>query len=52
MPIDLLIKVIYWNQILLKFFKILYGISYKVTFSMRKVNFWFFFLEKKKKFCC
>ena len=47
MRIALYIKVIYWIQSLLKKI-ILYCFSYKVTFSMSKVNFWFFsFIETK-----
>ena len=42
MQISLFIKVTYWIQILMNFFKILYYVSYKVTFSISKVNFWFF----------
>ena len=40
MHIALLIKVIYWIQILLKTKIILYSFSYKVNFSMSKENFW------------
>ena len=46
MHIALFMKVIYWNQILLKKINIIYCFSYKVTFSMSKVNFWVFsFIE-------
>ena len=48
MHIALFVKVMYWIQILLTKKIILYCFSYKVTFSMSKVNFWFFsFIETK-----
>ena len=44
--LHLFVKVIYWIQILLKKNKFLYCFSYNVTFSMSKINFWFFrFIE-------
>ena len=48
MHIALLIKVIYWIQILLKEKFVLYCFSYKGTFSISKVNFLFLsFIETK-----
>ena len=44
----LFIKVIYWIHILSKKKIILFCFSYKVTFSMSKVNFWLIsFVETK-----
>ena len=48
MHIALFIKMTYWRQILLKKIHILYCFTWKVMFSMRKVNFWMFgFIETK-----
>ena len=46
MHIALFIKVIYWIQIFLNFFFILYYFSYKVTFFKSKVMFVFSVLLK------
>ena len=48
MHIALFLKMKYWIQILLKKIYILYCFSWKVTFSMSKVNFWIYdFIETK-----
>ena len=49
MHIALFLKVTYSIQIVLKKIHILYCFSWKVTFSMRKVNFWMVgFIETKR----
>ena len=49
MNIALFLKVTYEIRILLKKNHILYFFSWKVTFSMSKVNFWMFgFIETKR----